>query len=63
MTYANNKGADQPAHPHSLISTFVVRCLDRISSNVLILLMTHGTFDEVYMRLKFIFILINMKKN
>ena len=27
-TYANNKGADQPAHPRSLISTFVVRCLD-----------------------------------
>ena len=27
MTYANNKGADQPAHPRSLISTFVVRCL------------------------------------
>ena len=26
--YANNKGADQPAHPCSLISTFVVRCLD-----------------------------------
>ena len=25
--YANNKGADQPAHPRSLISTFVVRCL------------------------------------
>ena len=24
----NNKGADQPAHPHSLISTFVVQCLD-----------------------------------
>ena len=30
MTYANNKGADQPAHPRSLISTFVVRCLDSI---------------------------------
>ena len=30
MTYANNKDADQPAHPHSLISTFVVRCLDSI---------------------------------
>ena len=30
MTYANNKGADQPAHPHSLISTFIVRCLDSI---------------------------------
>ena len=28
MPCANNKGADQPAHPHSLISTFVVRCLD-----------------------------------
>ena len=30
MPYANNKGADQPAHPRSLISTFVVRCLDSI---------------------------------
>ena len=28
MTYANNKGADQPVHPRSLISTLVVRCLD-----------------------------------
>ena len=25
---ANSKGADQPAHPRSLISTFVVRSLD-----------------------------------
>ena len=32
MSYANNKGADQPAHPHSLISAFVVRCLDSIIS-------------------------------
>ena len=30
--YANNKGADQPAHPCSLISTFVVRCLDNMIS-------------------------------
>ena len=30
MPYANNKGADQPVHPHSLISTFVVCCLDSI---------------------------------
>ena len=30
MPYANNKGADQPAHPRSLISTFVVRYLDSI---------------------------------
>ena len=31
MQYANNKGADQPAHPRSLIGTFVVRCLDSIT--------------------------------
>ena len=30
MLYANNKGADRPAHPRSLISTFVIRCLDSI---------------------------------
>ena len=30
MSYANNKGADQPAHPHSLTSAFVVPCLDSI---------------------------------
>ena len=30
MTYANNKGAIQPAHPRSIISAFVVRCLDSI---------------------------------
>ena len=29
MPYANNKSADQPAHPRSLISTFV-RCLGRM---------------------------------
>ena len=34
MSYANNKGADQPAHPHSLISAFVVRCLDSVMSPV-----------------------------
>ena len=30
MPYANNKGVDQPAHPRSLISAFVIRCLDSI---------------------------------
>ena len=30
MPYANNKGADQPAYPRSLVSTFVVLCLDSI---------------------------------
>ena len=32
MSYVNNKGADQPAHPRSLISAFAVRCLDSIIS-------------------------------
>ena len=32
MAYANNKGADQPAHARSLISAFVVRSLDSIIS-------------------------------
>ena len=36
MPYANNKGADEPApvHLRSLISTFVVHCLDSIISLV-----------------------------
>ena len=28
--FANNKGADQPAHPRSLISAFVIRLLKSI---------------------------------
>ena len=34
MSYANNKGADQPAHSRSLISAFVVRNLDSVMSLV-----------------------------
>ena len=34
MLYANNKGTDQPAHPHSLISAFVFCCLDSVMSLV-----------------------------
>ena len=30
MLYAKNKGADLPTHPRSLISGFVVHCLDSI---------------------------------
>ena len=30
MPYANNKDADQPVHPRSLISVFVIPCLDSI---------------------------------
>ena len=37
MPNANNKGTDQPAHLRSLISTFVVRCLDSIMYLVSIL--------------------------
>ena len=32
MSYANNKGADQPARPRSLSGAFVVRCLDSVMS-------------------------------
>ena len=32
MSYANNKGADQPEHSRILISAFVVHCLDSIIS-------------------------------
>ena len=32
MSYAYNKDADEPAHLRSLISAFVVRCLDSIIS-------------------------------
>ena len=34
MPYANNEGADHSAHPRSLISAFVVRCLDSVMSLV-----------------------------
>ena len=30
ISYANTKSADQPAHPRSLISAFIARCLDSI---------------------------------
>ena len=30
IPYANNKGADQPAHPRSLIRAFNFRCQDRM---------------------------------
>ena len=33
MPFANNEDADQPAHPRSLISAFVVRCPDNINTS------------------------------
>ena len=44
MPYTNNKGADQPAHPHSLISAFVVHCSDRI-----ILLVSISEISSLYL--------------
>ena len=32
MSYVNNKGTDQPAHPCGLISAFIVLCLDSMTS-------------------------------
>ena len=34
MVFANNKGADQPAHPRSLISAFIIRLLERMISKL-----------------------------
>ena len=34
MSYANNKGADQPAHPRSQMGAFVVSCLNIVMSLV-----------------------------
>ena len=41
---ANNKGADQPAHPRSLISTFVVHYLDSI-----IPILAKSKFSRLYL--------------
>ena len=34
LVFANNKGADQPAHPRSLLSTFVIGILKSIISKL-----------------------------
>ena len=44
MLYANNKCADQPPHPRSLISAFVVRCLVSI-----ILLVSISAISSLYL--------------
>ena len=42
--FANNTGADQPAHPRSLISAFVIRFLERI-----ICYLTRGEISIFYL--------------
>ena len=32
--FANNKGADQPAHPHSLVSAYVIRFFESTISKL-----------------------------
>ena len=44
MPYVNNKGTEQSAHPRSLISTFVVHCLDSI-----IPLLAIGAISSLYL--------------
>ena len=34
LVFANNKGADQPAHPHILINAFVIHLLESIISKL-----------------------------
>ena len=41
---ANNTGADQPAYPHSLISTFVIRFLENIICKLASLCSCKGWF-------------------
>ena len=46
MPYANNKGIDQPVHPRSLISAFVVRCQDNDTSSLYIRNYNFSTLRE-----------------
>ena len=34
LGFTNNKGADQPVHPHSLISAYVIRLLESVLSKL-----------------------------
>ena len=47
IPYANNKEADQPEHPRSLISAFVVRCLDSIIPLVCIVVISLRSLASV----------------
>ena len=44
--FANNKGAEQPAHPHSLISTFSIRLLESIISKLATSKVVFGQFSR-----------------
>ena len=44
---SNNKGEDQPVHPHSLIGAFVIRCLDSIIPLLAIFKIFQGSSQSV----------------
>ena len=44
--FANNKGAELPAHPHSLISTFSIRLLESIISKLATSKVVFGQFSR-----------------
>ena len=60
VTYANNKGADQPAHPRSLISTFVVvvvylvMALDAANRRLVLSLLLYYILDVLFLSLLYV---------
>ena len=47
MSCVNNKGTDQPAHPRSLISAFVVHCPDRVMTLISVTKISSLMLDSV----------------
>ena len=47
LLYANNKGADQPAHAHSLISVFVMSYLESILTKLVAVVATKSDSDVI----------------
>ena len=64
MSYANSKGADQTAHPRSLICAFVVRCLDSVMSLVSVTkissLMLASVGEQTGLSLKTLFVMTRL---
>ena len=61
MPYANNKGADQPAYPRSLISAFVVHCLDSIQVIPLLAIAKISRHKLVYVVIRPVWVLTGRK--
>ena len=50
--FANNKGADQPAHPRSLISAFVIRFFESVIAAYLTLLQAKFQLSSYSLKLR-----------